>query len=326
MKWFSLLLGLITLLAIGCATPSEPEINEEQEKLTYDTIKNTDGYVYDLVLYDNKIFAAEDQAGFSIYSLTGTLLENYYKDNISARAIHISTSDSLIYLYNRTGSPGGLTLFHFSTMLNEVFFEIYGDTAGLKDIFTLDDEALKVYWSGGTEISSSYFNEELNWWEAGQSYEFPAPINKLHHDEDRFYVTGAQLGIFVMDIETGNILQTINTPGEARDVKFVDNTLFVACQEEGFQIIDIADLNNPIVAFHTDTSGYAQSIAVENSLLAVGSGGGGVYVYDVSDIYNPEYLGRISTTKIGYTQVVKIKNNEIYAGTKTGIYKISLVN
>jgi hypothetical protein len=326
MKLVILSISILTLLLTSCATPNEPNIDSEQEKLTYETIQSTAGYVYDIVLHNDMIFAAEDQAGLSIYNMNGVKIDSYYVNNISARAIHVSSADSLIYLFNRNGSPAGLTVFHLSTLLQEVIFNIYGNTSSLKDIFTLNNETLKVFWSGGTTISSSFFNQDLNWWEAGMGYNFPAPIYKIDASEDKLYVAGSQIGIFVTDIATSAILKTIDTPGEARDVKFVDNTLFVACQEEGFEIIDISNLENPVLVFRKNTVGYAQSVSVENSILAIGSGGGGVYVYDISSLSNPVFLGRITSAKIGYTFVVTVHNNFIYAGTKTGIFKISIKN
>jgi len=314
MKLFSIIIGLLALFVLSCATPSEPEIEEEQEKLTYETLKNTTGYVYDLDFSDNYIYSAEDQAGYYIYDFEGNVIDNFHHDQIKARTIMVSETESLVYIYNQAGT-NSIMVFHQSALFEEFYFQIMGQTTTVKNMFSLSDDVEGVLWlSSNYEISSNFL------------IDLDTYINKVYSNDGILYVSGSQLGIFVTDYETEEILQTINTPGVAMDVKYVDNTLFAACKEEGFVVIDITDLDNPITTVNKLTEGWAQSIAVEGNILAIGSGGGGVYVYDISEITNPTFIGRVYSSDIGYTYVVKIFNDEIYAGTKVGIFKISIQN
>jgi len=58
--------------------------------------------------------------------------------------------------------------------------------------------------------------------------------------------------------------------------------------------------------------------------MVISAGGSGVYLYDISDKQNPEYLDRIDDSEIGYTYKVLIKNGIIITASRSGISKISI--
>ena len=318
MKYF-FMASIIVLLLIACATPNEPKVNES---FPYEQFIASQGYIRDFCMTENYLFIAEDEAGCSVYNFDGEIIDHFYNDNMSVRAIHVSEQDSLIFVYDRYASPAGITLFHLPTLFNSVLFNVAGATSDVDQIFTDDSGELRFYWIGSNGIYSSFYNESIEFWEPGENIDFPNSVSRLDKHDDTLYVSGSQMGVFITSLSTGDISATIDTPGEAVDVKYVDNTLFVACQEAGIAIIDITNTENPITLFHEDTTGYAQSIAIQDNILVVGSGGGGVYVYDISDLQNVKQIERIDDSLIGYTYKVEIKDNYIYAGTKQGLYKI----
>jgi len=63
-----------------------------------------------------------------------------------------------------------------------------------------------------------------------------------------------------------------------------------------------------------DTSGYATSLAVSGNKLALSSGGGGIYLFDVSIPSKPQLLQHL--TSCGYTNTVKFMDNKLVVGAR----------
>jgi len=143
-------------------------------------------------------------------------------------------------------------------------------------------------------------------------------------DDVYFYLAYQQLGLLIISKETGEIVSITDTDGDARNVKIVDNYAYVTDRYEGFAIIDISDVENPVKISQKDTSGYTRNIDIEGNYMVISAGGSGIYLYDITDKYNPQYLDRIDDSEIGYTYKALIKNNHIIVATRMGIAKISI--
>jgi len=80
----------------------------------------------------------------------------------------------------------------------------------------------------------------------------------------------------------------------------------------------------PEKIFTYNTSGFAQQLASSESYLAVASGGGGVYLFDIKDPDNITFMDRIDDSEIGYVYKVAVQENYLFAATRKGVVKIKI--
>lgn len=314
-------LVFVLIILTACAQQNDPF--KPEEILQVETYYQTGGFARDLAISDNLLFVAADQAGFYIFNReNGQQLTNYYETFENARLIDYVARDSLLFIYDRYGEFAGIRIFDVAnptepaeqmllTGRNVDALKCSSNDAGNIDIITTADNKIKygeydgVFWY-------SYFTSFYN------------AVEGFDLDDNYFYVCGEQLGIYISEKASGNLLTIFDTPGSSLAVKKVDNFLFVANKQEGISIIDISQLEQPEEVFWQDTSGYAQNLDIYANFLAVASGGGGVYLFDISDVHNTEFLDRVDDSKIGYTYQVKFFDGALYAATKTGAYKLKI--
>ncbi|RLD54035.1 MAG: hypothetical protein DRJ01_18580 [Bacteroidetes bacterium] len=317
---------LITIFLNNCAKPNEPvKINKILKISSY---YPTIGYARDIDVKDSLLYIAEDQSGFSIYNyLSDSLLCHYTSLIDNAFLISAVKEYNRLFVYDRYGSPPSIKIYDITDISDPLILpSITTETTGIR--------AMKVYFDGTGYIISFTSNDGgEHKFKIGKydGFYFTSLISFEQYDyelhgfdiyDNYVYLCNEQIGLNVSDTISGETKNIINTSGVALDVKVVNNYAFVADKEAGFSIIDVQNIESAKVIFSTDTEGYAQSIDVEGKYLAVGSGGGGVYLYDISDVNNPQFLDQISADEIGYTYKVIIKNDIIFAATKRGVYKL----
>ena len=334
-----ILLISIVVAFVGCAQPNDPLATETVESLNVVHFYPTTGYVLDAAVTADRIYAAEDQAGFSIFNhQTNALLVDFYESNYeNMRLIQPVEEDSLLVVYVPYGGLNGIRIFDISDPEDvQNVATISGQTTDLFEMKTYrHDDGIEVIWSldnGTNKImlgGSLAFDEEFNsWlWAGGVAdYEFDFEIGKFDFANNHFFICSEQLGISIY--QRGEFAPTFvsrfDTKGIPQSVKVVDDFVYVADRQNGLVIADISDLNNPQIVAEVATSGYAQDVAVEGDYLALASGGGGLYVFDISDPVNPRRIGRIDDSEIGYTYNVNIQDGKIFAGSRIGVSQISI--
>jgi len=89
-----------------------------------------------------------------------------------------------------------------------------------------------------------------------------------------------------------SLLNTIDLPG-ATGVTVVGTTLYVACGESGFHIIDVSDPSTPVILASRQTVRGAHSITVHDSIAYIVLWSQFVQMVDVSNPTAPLFLGRL---------------------------------
>ncbi|MCF7911198.1 MAG: hypothetical protein K9M99_01615 [Candidatus Cloacimonetes bacterium] len=340
------LICMILVLFTGCAQPNDPETaDDDPVYLELQAVYPTDGYVSDLQVTDGYVYVAEDEAGFSIWdNATDVLITRYTEDiSINFRLIAVDEASNGLLVYNRYGTHAGILLYNIADKSNPVEKWWHsGNSNGITvlNVTSIDSTQFRFHWLNQETL---YYTGRFVsagggafWNFVGESSgDFANDVADFNEDYETgsIYCASYQLGLQVVekDIE-GNIITfppigSVGTIGQTIAVKVVDNIAYLGNREEGIQVFDIADINNPVELFNYDTTGLASDIVVNTELnvFALASTSGGIYLFN-----GPQgeirRLQRIDDSEIGYTYKVKIHGNYLYAGTRYGIYKYKIVN
>ena len=84
--------------------------------------------------------------------------------------------------------------------------------------------------------------------------------------------------------------------GKVLDGVIKDNYLFIA-SERGVDIYDIANPNNPVIAYYLDTPGICSDVSIKGNILFTADGPSGVEIYDISNPVNPIFLTSFGSQK-----------------------------
>ena len=324
---FVIFVVIIPLIFIYCAKPSEPSILNKI--MSIDHLIPTGGYACDVSVSDSLLFIAEDQNGFSIYNYLihyqvchlDTLFDTTPVPFENIRKITAVDEKNLLFIYDRYGSPAGIKVFDITDRANpDYIFLMGGDTGNVYQIKSYAaDEEVYFCWSNGNELHYGSFDIV---WHPLPVYEFQNSISGFDNNGDYFVVAAEQMGFHIVDKSSGEIKSTMDTPGEALDVKIVDNYVVIACREAGFAIYNITDKEAPELVIEKEVGELIYTVDVENDYLVLSSHAGGVYLYDISKISNPVFLDNMENDDIGYTYEAVLKNGKIFASTRQGIYII----
>jgi len=318
------LILLMGIILFSCAKPNEPAGTTGSLKI--EEVFTTGGYARGFAVSDEYIFIAEDQRGFSIYNyISGTQLchrdtfdGNYFE---STKNIVGSVSEDLLIIYDNIT----LYVFDISDIQNPIYstLNLQGGTTGIEKIVLEENPTggVDLYWTSGNVIKVGTLDGS---WNNNISHDFPDDVGGFDFNSDIIAIGGEQFGIHILDQSTELLVATIETPGEALDVKIVDNYLIAAIREEGFTIYDISDISNPIHIVTEDTADIIYTVDSEGNYLVLSSHAGGVIVYDISEIAEPKFIGSLDDSAIGYTFKAEIINGRIFASTRTGVHVISL--
>ncbi len=145
-----------------------------------------------------------------------------------------------------------------------------------------------------TELNKSYFKEN---WETGQSHKlFQYNIQSFNK---------SSILIFVLLLVFSSIFQFgCRTPNEPESILGGDG---------GYKIV------NKLV-----TSGYAQDVAVRNSLAYVAQGQGNLMIVDISNPKEPKVVSELANGVKGYSYKITYKDSVIYLAN--GDFGVSIVN
>ena len=348
-----ILLSIMSIFIIfGCAEaedPYQPEEQEESEILSINKTFHISGEIREMNVNENYIFAAENESGFSIHNrLSGETIvhiTNYadtldsgqiipkYFENITE--IEVVTDSNKVFVYDKYDTAE-IYIYDISDINNVSFVtNITGDTAGYSDLRILPYGEENEYYP-----YSGYFAREqkftfANMFVYGDSYaidipddgevQLPNDITEFFLTENYTFVAGEERGLYIIDNESKSFIQEVDTPGKALDVCYSDGYAFIADRQDGVHVIDCYNATDSELIFSYDTAGYAQSIAVKDDLLAVGSGGGGVYLFDISDPAEMKFLDRIDDEVIGYTREVAFYGDKLYVGSRDlGILELNI--
>ncbi len=326
------ILSFIIVSLSGCAKLNEPSIHGA---LSVERHIETGGYVWDIFVSDSLIFIAEDQAGFSIYNylnnnfvcIVDSLHAPWNTPMGNVRKILAAENEEFLFVYDRYGSPASINIYNITDISEpECIFRIQSNTGNVECIYSYANSGggVTLNWINNLDGNTINIRESNDNWIAGNAYNFQNAISEFDLTEDYFIIAAQQLGIHIAKRTTGEVVCTMDTPGDASDVKIVDSYVFVALREAGFAVFDITDEAAPELIYLEDVDEHIYTVDCEDDYLVLGSHAGGVYLYDVSNPADPKFLGNIDNDIIGYTYEAEIYNGRIFAATRQGVYLLNI--
>ncbi len=335
MKYIILFPILTALIFFGCAEPTDPAENVEESKvLSKVHVYETVGIPYDLKVSDQFVFVAEDQAGFSIFNRETKQLESrkteYAESAPYSNVRQVSYLDGYnsLLVYNRWGGRSAVDGWDISEPDQPVFVATYqgGDIGSARVIRTIteDDEIIL-----GVAMSNSIFqygtvnppDDMFPYHFVYRSYPAYNNLSSFRITDDYVFFSASQRGMYVFDRNSRSFVVEINLTGDALDIAVKGDYAYIVAKQEGLLVVNIADPLNPEWVYSHETTGWAQSVATNDNYLAVGSGGGGAYLFDIGETpEKPKLLERVTSYHTDYVYFVEISNGKLFtAGRYQGI-------
>jgi hypothetical protein len=156
-------------------------------------------------------------------------------------------------------------------------------------------------------------------------YELVAPA-----DDSMYVYIAARYWCIVEDVKTypqwPSFVRRFSTSGDIRGIFFQDSLIYVACEQMGMHIFDLAEpIDSLAMIGWIDTPSNAQNIFVAGNYAYIADGRAGLVIIDVSDPKNPALLSVHDTPE--YANDVFINNNYAYiADGEGGLQVIDITN
>jgi hypothetical protein len=144
--------------------------------------------------------------------------------------------------------------------------------------------------------------------------------NVFAPDDDTMYVYVAGGYWFVVENVSNpqypTFVRRFSSSGDFRGVFVIDTVAYLACEQMGVQIFNLALPDTEALVGWTDTPGNARDIFVHNDHAFVADGRAGVAIVDVGDIENPSLVAVYNTPD--YANDVHVVGNLAYIAAGSG--------
>lgn len=151
-------------------------------------------------------------------------------------------------------------------------------------------------------------------------------INHIAAKEEIVYVTErTYFRIINLKEPLGLTYNGIEIDGTATDLSVDNDIAFITTNNGQFQIVDVSDINSPILTQTLTTPGSARSIFLSNNIAYIADGAAGLQIIDVSDPYNPSIIGNVGTQNAA-TDVSVMGNYAYITDGENGIKVVDISN
>ncbi|NOR16779.1 hypothetical protein GQ543_03595 [candidate division WOR-3 bacterium] len=237
----------------------------------------------------------------------------------------IDIANNLAYVAN---DQGGLQIVNISNPESTFIVGEYMSEKSIVGVSVRDTFAyLAVSHSqGGVRIinvaqpEEPIFVGEDNWY---YGYDVMAPQN----DTMFVYVAGGYWFVVenVSDPQYPSFVRRWSTPGNVRCVYVVDSIAYLACEQMGLHIFNLAKPDSEALVGWIDTPSHARDVFVQNNLAYIADGRAGLIIIDVSNPEYPELKGTYNTPD--YANDVFVYNNLAYiADGEGGLQVINIID
>ena len=262
---------------------------EVQEPITDFTIIGEcplPGYAKKVELVDNLAYVADGQGGLQIVNISNPESTYVVGQYVSDRNVNsVAVRDTFAYIALLSSTSGGLV------------------------VLNIADPAVPLFVGQDPTI---------------YAYDVAAPQN-----DTMYAYVAARYWFHVEDVYTlpqyPTYARRFTTPGNTRAVFVVDSLVYLACEQMGLQIINLAKPDTLALVGWIDTPSNARHVYVHDNMAYVADGRGGLIIIDVADSDNPVLIQQYDTPE--YANAVFISNDKAYiADGDGGVYVIDVSN
>jgi len=125
-------------------------------------------------------------------------------------------------------------------------------------------------------------------------YDLVAPT-----DDTMYVYIAARYWFIVEDVKTHpqypSFVRRFSTPGDTRGIYLVDSIAYLACEQMGIHIFNLAKPDSEALVGWIDTPSNARNVFVEGNYAYVADGRAGLVIIDVSDLENLAIIAEYDT-------------------------------
>ena len=122
-----------------------------------------------------------------------------------------------------------------------------------------------------------------------------------------------------------SIVGTVATPGDARRIVLAGSYAYVADREHGLQVVDVADVTQPVIVGSLVTADVAIDVAIAGSFAYLIFLDTGLHVVDISNPSNPLLVGSVDPP--GQEKSVVVSGNYAFiAAESAGLMVVDISN
>ncbi len=254
-----------------------PEVSPPQANFAIIGVCPLPGYANKVVLVDSLAYVANGQGGLQIVNISDPESTYVIGEYVADRDVGgVAVRDTFAYITLRSSTTGGLVILNIADPTNPVFVGQDPNFYG-HDVAAPPDDTMYVY------IAANYwfFVEDVH-----SNLQYPTWVR-------RFPV-----------------------PGDTRHVFMVDTMAYLACEQMGLQIINLAKPDNTALVGWADTPSNARNVFVAENYAFVADGRGGLIIIDVSDSENPIVIGEYDTSE--YANAVHVSGGRAFVADGDG--------
>ena len=236
------------------------------------------GYAKQVELADNLAYVADGQGGLQIVDISNPESTYVVGQYVADRDLSgVAVRDTFAYVALASSTSGGLVVLNIADPTNPVLVG-QDPTIYAYDVVAPPDDTMYVY------VAARY------WFHVEDIYTFP---------------------------QYPQYARRFSTPGNIRSVCMVDTIAYLACEQMGLQIINLAiTVDSLALVGWADTPSNARHVYTLDDYAYVADGRGGLIIVDVSDIENPFIAGQFDTPE--YANAVFVLNNLAYVADGDG--------
>lgn len=269
--------GYILLVLFFLLFCGRPEVTEPVANFVIIGECSLPGYAKDIALVDTLAYVANGQGGLQVVSVANPESIYVVGEYASDRDVGgVAVRDTIAYIALGSSTSGGLVILNITDPTNPVFVG-QDPTIYAYDVAAPASDTMYAY------VAARY------WFHVEDVYTFPQ------------YPTYAR---------------RFTTPGNIRAVHVIDSMAYLACEQMGLHIFNLALPDSLALVGWADTPSNARHVYVSGVYAYVADGRGGLVIIDVSDPANPTIIGQYDTSD--YANAVFVSNDYAYVADGAG--------
>ncbi|MFX0094120.1 MAG: LVIVD repeat-containing protein, partial [Candidatus Hodarchaeota archaeon] len=267
------------------------KVNSQQVVLTEIGHYLTPGFARDVVVVGEIAYVADmgllgpELGGLLIINVSNpqnpSLMGQFF-DGGRSHHFFVKEEENIVFMADNTG---GFEVLSVSDPSNITKIGQFNGT--INDLYVQEDTVYITDWEEGfkvLDVSNRSHPIELGRFDSGEPMQ---PINLVDHFA---YVSGFNK-LWILNVtDPSNITELANYNFEVNKLQVIGNTAYMACDEEGFKIMDVTDPLSPIEIGSYSDGGRTMDIHVTGTIAIVSDRLDGLEILDIQDPSNPTEL------------------------------------